>query len=181
MPDLETWLRIGLAFGLFWQAGFLLLGLIRLQELSWIERVCLAFGLGVGAITYEMLIMSLIGLPLNAWLISLPWAVAWGLRAARLKPWKNRPALFNRIQPVLQWSPQVILDGALSLMLGAMIVVVLFRATFFPVTEWDGWAIWDLKAQAFFHQRGLFPFVNDTYYALTHLDYPLLYPLVVSL
>jgi len=51
-------------------------------------------------------------------------------------------------------------------------------ATIFPMWEWDFWAIWGLKARVFWESHGIdWTFLQSTWNAFAHLDYPLLLPL----
>ena len=50
-----------LAVLLYMQAGALVIAVLHLPVQSLIERASLSFGLGVGAITYVMLLVNLVG------------------------------------------------------------------------------------------------------------------------
>ncbi|MBM2850514.1 MAG: hypothetical protein HW418_3456 [Anaerolineales bacterium] len=172
MLDFVFGLRVVLAMAVFWQAGALCLTLVRAYSLHWIEGLCLGFGLGIGLIGMEMLGLALIGLPLEFVVIVAPWVIGWAVCLVWRRPSWSRPGwgLWPRL--ALKWV-EVVPTVAILLIVGT----VLFRATFHPLFEWDSWAIWDIKARAFYYQRGLQPFITDSYYWLTQLDYPVLYPL----
>jgi hypothetical protein len=54
-------------------------------------------------------------------------------------------------------------------------------ATIWPMWEWDFWAIWGLKARAFWEFRGVdWTFLQTQWNAFAHLDYPLLVPLNID-
>jgi hypothetical protein len=181
MLNLALGLRLGLAFGLFCQAGLLILRLLRIHRLALLETVCIAFGLGAGLVAFEMQCLSFISLPLNGALVLAPWGILWLIYLLmQPRPQSGKRPIESRVffkdlhHAALSIQPAAaILTGALAV----IIVTVFFRAAFHPIVEWDGWAIWDLKAQAFYHDRSIFPFVNDSYSQLTGFDYPLLSPL----
>jgi hypothetical protein len=51
-------------------------------------------------------------------------------------------------------------------------------ATLAPLSEWDFWAIWGLKARVFFEAGGIdWRFLESPLYGFSHSDYPLLLPL----
>lgn len=176
-----TALRLLLALILFTQAGVLALVLGRARALALPERLSLAFGLGMGLIAWQMLAMTLLGVPLALGIILAPWAAAWLIYLTALA-WRRQPrgqsgrgwAFSWRL--AFAWRLQPLELGLLAV-LSVVVLAVIVRATFHPVFEWDGWAIWDLKARAFYWQHGLLPFITDAYYSTSHLDYPVLYPL----
>lgn len=101
MLDLMYWLRIGLAFGLFWQAGLLFLILIQAQGLHWIEWLCLSFGLGIGLVGMEMLGLALVGLPFTLAVVVAPWGIGWAIDLARRRPVWRAPGWSLRLRYAL--------------------------------------------------------------------------------
>ncbi len=164
-----------IALAVFAQAGVWLLVVMRVAHLHILEWLGTAFTLGVGLIGLQLLALAMSGVELHlAWVAGF-WLVAW----AALVAWQQRTRQAWAL-PTFTFKPprlhEAVIWGAVTLTLAA----VIFRATFHPIFEWDSWAIWDLKAKALFYQRGLFPYITDTYYGLSHLEYPLLYPLAVT-
>lgn len=187
MPDFETLSRVVLAFCIFGQAGYLFLRAVKAShlEFSFLEMAGLSLGLGVGLVTTEMLIFSMAGLSFSLATLSAPWIAGWTVYLARkvthTHSWPKQSAV-DRIGQVLTALRSFgLLDAAMLLALGTVLAALLFRAAFHPIFEWDGWAIWDLKARAFYYHRSIFPFIQDRYYALSHLDYPVLVPLAGTL
>ena len=76
-------------------------------------------------------------------------------------------------RPVLASAPFHFADlGTLALIIIHAIVAVR------PVSEWDFWAIWGLKARVFFMHRGLdWAFLEHPWNVFQHSDYPPLLPL----
>ena len=114
----------------------------------------------------------------------LVWVAAWLLYLALegRRGAKERDGI--RFRAASGWTVPTRPTTATIVLLIPVVIVcaaMLFRATFMPVWVWDSWAIWDLKARAFFVDRSVVPFVSDTYYALSHPDYPLLVPLAGTL
>jgi hypothetical protein len=159
----------------FAQAGGWLLVVMRMAHLHILEWLGAAFTLGVGLVGLQLLVLAMSGVELHLTWVAGFWLVAWATLAA----WQQRTRRVWAL-PTFTFKPprlhEAVIGGAVALTLAA----VIFRATFHPIFEWDSWAIWDLKAKAFFYQRGLFPYITDTYYGLSHLEYPLLYPLAVT-
>jgi hypothetical protein len=158
------------------QAGYLALRAARGPDdrLAVGESLALSYGLGVGLVTLQMLAYSLAGIRFTLVRVVLPWAVVWPLylflvrrRAVPPEPAAGRP-FARRLSPAA-----LLLLAPVAIVCLAMLV----RSTFMPVWVWDAWAIWDIKARAFHLHGGVVPFLSDSYYALTHLDYPLLVPL----
>lgn len=173
-----------LALLIFVQAGLLLLWFVRDERapLSRPESLSAAFGFGVGLITFQMLLMGLASIPLRLPVLLAPWAVAWTIVAVRARG--RLIGLFGqramRAQERLTLVQEVVASTLLCLLV-VLVLLLLYRASVFPLLGWDAWAIWDLKARAFWHDGGIKPFLGDTYYALAHQDYPLLYPLAGTL
>jgi hypothetical protein len=165
------------AIGVFLQAGAAVVTLVfpRTRRPELVAGLALAYGFGVGAVSTQLLLYSVLRVRFTLPSMILPWAAFWAiymLASARrvARPTTDRPPDVGtrRISPA-----SVLVAAALSV----VVLSLLFRATFFPLWSWDSWAIWALKAKAFYYHRDTVPFVLDPYYALTHPDYPLLLPL----
>ncbi len=65
---------------------------------------------------------------------------------------------------------------------GLIVVLLLVDAAYRPLSEWDAWAMWTMKARAITLLGGLDPgvFAGVPYHHL-HLDYPLLLPAVEAI
>jgi len=71
---------------------------------------------------------------------------------------------------------------ALQVAVGLIVVLLLADAAYRPLSEWDAWAMWTMKAKAITLLGGLDPglFAGVPYHHL-HLDYPLLLPSVEAI
>lgn len=164
-----------IALAVFAQAGMWLLVALRLAHLHILEWLGTAFTLGVGLIGLQLLALAMSGVKLHlAWVAGF-WLAAWVALAA----WQQRKRQAWAL-PEFTFKPPRLHEAAIWGAVTLTLAAVMFRATFHPIFEWDSWAIWDLKAKAFFYQRSLFPYITDSYYSLSHLEYPLLYPLAVT-
>ena len=158
-----------LAVLLFVQAGALVIAVSRLPVQSLVERASLSFGLGVGAIAYAMLLMNLVGVSLRLEYVLAPWVIGWILYGLR----RRRPAVFRISLGGIRLSP---VENALAAALLLVVIAMCLRGTWTPQSKWDAWAIWDLKARAFFYDRSFTPFITGGYRHI-QIDYPLLYPM----
>lgn len=173
----------GVAFSLafFGQAGYLALRVVTARggSLGVGETLSLSWGLGVGLVTLEMLGLGVAGVRFSLAALLAPWVLAWSaLVAARLAgrlPATSDPS--RREEPARTSIACAVVLAALVTLLGLLVL----RCAFHPVDLWDAIAIWDLKARAFFFDRGVVPFVNDRFYAWAHLEYPQLLPLAGTL
>lgn len=179
-------LRTVFGLGIFMQAGYLFLLILQAKgrTLSFLEQVSLSFGLGVGFVTTQMLLFSFAGVPFTVEGLCAPWGIAWAvyLVVRRVEVRDGLARMRNaRVGAVrgMNISFALLVDIATFTFIIAVLGAIYFQTTFHSPLEgnWDAWARWDLKARAFFHDRSVFPFVNDPYYGLTNLEYPVLYPL----
>lgn len=74
------------------------------------------------------------------------------------------------------------LGGALIVTIGLVNLIVLINTLGVPLVEWDSFAIWGLKAKVLFHSplNPRPPFFTDVRMTYSHLDYPLLTPMLVA-
>lgn len=162
------------AQGLYFAIGAGLLPLLGAAR-SWsglLARVGLAYATGVAAVGIVAAHLALAGVSLA--LPELSGAAAaslllGGWRVAR----RGEPSTFALPRPRPGW---IIPFGALV----ATVVFLGHAARTFavrPLLEWDGWAIWAMKARALWEFGGAdSPVFTSADYAPLHLDYPLLFP-----
>lgn len=169
----------------FAQAGYLALRVIRAgsDRLSICETLALSYGLGVGLITWQMLVMSLVRIRFGPWRILAVWVVLWVVYVAR----RRRRRGGSEVVPVAEprrarlltarnaWTALLLLPVVITC------IAMVFRATFMPVWVWDAWAIWDLKARTAFYDGGVVRFVSDPYYDISQRAHTLLLPLAGTL
>jgi hypothetical protein len=173
---------------IFVQAGYLALRLAHKPDDRGpvAETLALSYGLGVGLITTQMLVFSLIGIGFTVSRILVWWLLAWTAHAARSRVAWRRPPLSPPRTPasrsVLRFtSISDPIAAALLIPLILISAIELLHAAVMPVWLWDVWAVWDLKARIFYFDRSVLPFFSDNHYVLTQLDYPLLVPLAGTL
>jgi hypothetical protein len=167
----------------FLQAGYLALRLISGARIrvrltaghppGISESLALSYGIGVGLLSTELLVLSLLGVRFTVFRVLTLWPVAWVIHLwmLRRKASPERSEVAPRDREL--WSL------ALLIPLAAVMLLLLLRASFTPPWAWDEWAIWDLKARAFYLDGGVGRFVSDPYYVHSRgaVAYPLLYPL----
>lgn len=135
-------------------------------------RVALSFLLGLGGVSQQMFLYSLASVPFSFFAISLPWVV-------------SSCALFflgrksGAVSAVQKPKRNIGYRGAALIMIIASQAVYAFvYAGVLPVSGWDAWAIWFLKAKAFYIEKSVAgPVLTDGSFGYSHPDYPLLAPL----
>jgi len=167
-------------FGLFVVAGsvviFLVNGLHWPFEMSRPLIAAMSFASGLGAVSLQIFLYSVCSLPLSVSSIAIPW-----LGAAAIMAWMliTKPGYAGWTRTMAKH------DSRLSVVGGVMVMVILVQVGYCivysisqPISGWDAWAIWFLKAKAFFISDGIpsSHFFSTTYH---HPDYPLLVPLAI--
>jgi len=153
-------------------AGWLLLP--RDYEWGLAAKLSFAFAAGAAAISIEMFVLDLTGVDWGRVTVFLPWIVLAGWRGYR-----NGAALLD---PVWPW--RVRMPGLISLLLVAVVLIPVLvwmpfeRAT--PLTSWDAWAIWMLKAKAFYVDGTMSGYLARHEEFVGQPGYPLLVPLYAA-
>lgn len=174
MFDLSVVARVLIAALLFLQAGLLILRRLRLPAETMPEKLALSFGLGAGALAWQMQAYSFLQIPFSLSRLLPVWGACWALhwlfdRKRRHPPKKEASPKLHRAGSRSR--------GVLSIPLFLLGGLVLVAAVVLPLHRWDAWAIWDLKARAFLHHMSILPFLEDAAQGYSHLDYPVLMPL----
>ena len=125
-----------------------------------LERLCLAFPLGMGIISMQMFVLGIFGVPLTLKFVMIPI----GLEIMVLCVWivKNHtrlveaPAfeLFREIGnagSLLKRVSMIVLLSWLSLKLGSIFMETFLR----PIFAWDSFANWAGSAKVFYYTKGL--------------------------
>ena len=147
-------------------------------RLTGVHRLVLAWIFGTGAVTLLEFGLGALGVPREMRMAALlalavvAGVVAWQATGRRRAPALPHRARLRSIGPV---------TGALLVVIGAQVALVALLALGRPLSIWDGWAVWGMKARAIFLDGG----VTETIYAdptraSTLLDYPLHVPLLES-
>ncbi|HBG46700.1 MAG TPA: hypothetical protein DDW94_06875 [Deltaproteobacteria bacterium] len=131
----------------------------------------IAFITGLGVVSLQMFILSLFSIPVTLATVSIPWLVF--IAAVFLKI-KGAPARRERER----W------DLASVLLLAIIIVQSAYSFVYalsVPLSGWDAWFIWFMKARVFYLDQGVTgQFLVDPNYQ-QHQDYPVMLPLAISL
>jgi hypothetical protein len=146
------------------------LGLWRsVRELPAVLALVYLVGVAAVGIAAEWALVA--GLDLARWQIVAGCAV---MAAAGLLPRRGEPVLARTPGP-----PPGRIVRVLQAAVGMVVVLLLVDAAFRPLSEWDAWAMWTMKAKAITLLGGLDAgvFAGVPYHHL-HLDYPLLLPAV---
>jgi len=163
-----TVIRMAVALGVLWASGAAALSLARLRDLRFADRLVADFVAGAVILGFVGTTAIVLGLRLSLpgiyliLLVLIACALKWGRR--------GRAAVARERDPL-----------AMGILAAAGIVLTAVGAA--AASDrlwWDGWAIWALKARVLFLE-GTLPsaFLDpDGPYVFTHLDYPLLVPLI---
>jgi hypothetical protein len=181
-PSLPGWwpvlLALAVAVPLLLGGALVTLILRRGLRLGLWHAAALAWILGTGAVTLAEAGLQLIGVPqVGRLLVVTVVAVAaavWSLRGW----WRARAA---GATPHVRLTAIDPISGGLAVIIGLEIALVALLAIGRPLSIWDGWASWGMKARAIFLEGG----VTETIYAdptrgSALLDYPLHLPLLES-
>lgn len=126
-----------------------------------LERLGLSYPLGMGLLTFQMLLLALMRVPLSLASIAPLLAV----EAAALAIWAQRTGCVVLPKPSLGLVGELRSAGTpvwrriaialLAAWIAAKCGSVLLEASLRPIYAWDAWANWSASAKAFFHARGL--------------------------
>jgi hypothetical protein len=172
-------LRLMASLGTFYMSGLSILLFIERKEplgLGPVVKAAISFMIGMGVISLQMFVYSALSIPLGFFSVALPWGVLLpiALITSRDNPVKKaaKKGLFPDKFPAI--------DIILYSIIFFQITYVISYITMFPISGWDAWTIWFLKAEAFFIDGGVsVRFLLDGDYG-HHPDYPLMIPLSVA-
>lgn len=142
--------------------------------LNWVVKAAVSFMLGLGAISLEMFIYSVVSIPFNIPYIIIPWVaiflyvIAVPVKRRLLRGTEKGVSLFLSSIGAPDWI-------FIAIILSQLFYVFLF-APLLPVTGWDSFQTWYFKAAVFFSDKGIRPSFFFTS-PFVHPDYPLLVPL----
>lgn len=170
-------MRLTSAVLLFVLAGYVLIRLVDARNSSGLKGVSLlgaSFMLGTGAVTLQMFIYSLSSISFGVFIISTPW-IALGAATLFLRPQDGA----NAVKPAADKTGAV--EAALLFVIVSQVAYAFIYSLSMPLSGWDAWFIWFLKARVFFIDKGVSAvFLTDPLYSQAHPDYPLMVPLAVS-
>ena len=144
------------------------------------SRPAISILLGMGLVSLQMFLYSLVSIPYSVFSISIPWI---SLAIISLASPERRRVLLGSGAPFSETKP--VEPGWLFWLILLVIISQVFFAFFssmlMPISGWDAWGIWFLKANAFFVDGGVeSSFLLDSTYTRSHQDYPLLLPLSIT-
>jgi hypothetical protein len=186
------WLSLLAALLCIGVTGWGLLTLIGRAGASWggLERLALAWGLGCGAVSLGLFGALVMGLGLA---VATAAVAASGLGMAVIALWLKRPVLTNDLQSLISAIVLRPLSSVLTFIrsirsphpLTALLSLLVLNIAWVtlvgvarPLTDWDSWVTWGMKARAIFVDGGLLPArYFDPSHSVTNVDYPLLIPL----
>ena len=143
-------------------------------EMGWTAKLSFGFAAGAFAISIEMFLLDLAGLGWDLFVVAIPWFVFGGWLSYRDR--KHPP---ESVRPRRLPSP-----GPLSILLPLLILLPVLiwmpfeRVT--PLISWDAWAIWMLKAKAFYLDGTMSGFFERHQEFVGQPGYPLLVPLYAT-
>jgi len=140
-------------------------------KLSWWERFGLAYGLGLGTLTFGVFLPSLVGAPFGKY--TLVFALAVWLATIWYVKRKRRDELNLRIHWDRPSLPEITLAGGILL----VSLASLFESVVQPIWSLDAVAIWAVKGKAIF-SLGTVRVAGDYGY---HAFYPLNIPIAIAL
>lgn len=143
-----------------------------------IEQIALAWQLGAGAVSILMLWLNALGLSLDAQITVITVSALGAVLATRFMR-RAQPAAAHQ-QPAVHVSalPRIV-PIVLTLLIALQLAFVALLAIGRPLTIWDAWVNWAMKARIIFLDHGITADVfADASRTVTQLDYPLLAPLV---
>jgi hypothetical protein len=137
-------------------------------------KLSFGFAAGAFAISIEMFLLDLAGLGWNLFVVTLPWFAFGGWSSYRDR---RNPAEPLRPRRLPSPSPLSILLPLLIL-LPVLVWMPFERVT--PLISWDAWAIWMLKAKAFYLDGTMSGFFERHEEFVGQPGYPLLVPLYAT-
>jgi uncharacterized membrane protein (UPF0136 family) len=183
---------IGIALGVVSLAGFLVLwGMTHLSlrqtpaaaiastpSFRVVEILAIFFVLGTGSVSLQMFLYSLAGIRFHFLSIALPWAALAALCAVVPNAKRSAVAIFGQYTNPTS-APLNAVDACLAVVVSLQVAYVFFYALSFPIVGWDAWAMWLMKARAFFLSGEVSAgFLRDPLFPVP--DYPLHMPLAVA-
>ena len=153
----------------------------RERVLTVLEKLPLAYMIGLGIVAWGMLVLQLIGKPFSPlWLLTplLGASILSILNSGRRKRYLRTPFQSQSLWLRERWSKaEILLLTGIGLELGFAFT----RALLLPMEDFDAVGNWGLKAKAIYLANTVpFSFLGNHDYITAHPDYPLLLPLVES-
>ena len=167
--------KLFLSIGVLIVAGFSVLQIIISSEsrtYPLFERVALSYGLGLGCITFELLLFSVFGLPFDLMLITLPWIACFTIALFKMEK-------VNSLKPPQFLAKKPIFSDILLFIIILQVASVFLIALNKPIESYDAIINFGIKSKLFFLNNVISPDPSSFEgIGKGHMDYPLLIPLV---
>jgi len=138
--------------------GFSILKLLGFtKKRSLLENSAFSFGVGVGLISFEMFIYSILRIQWSNVLLLTPWLIP------TFFAFKNTKLKLSRI-----FSNYKFVDYLLFILILILLAFTFFEANIRPLYAWDGIASWVLKGKVFYFDG----FLNSNFLALIKDSHP---------
>lgn len=182
--------------------GFLVIRKFKIYDDDVSVQVCLGFAVGMGIVTLQMIVYSLLGFEWTRAGLILPnilFLLILGTVEVRRERLRNR---FLKIQKKIQRNvknvslikifPKILLmsvrQNSLQILLSSCIILlicfVFFEAMVRPLTSWDSWASWQMKSKMYFYDGKVtiegFHYLSSEYPLAVSLYSTFLYKIVNS-
>lgn len=144
---------------LFLFVGFVI-ALYLFEDITWWKIIGFGYGLGVGAIGFEMFVFSVFHISWSFFLLLFPWMLLFLFKIPHLKTIKKQFGFAE-----INFDP---LSVFFLLLVGLLIFFVIFEALLRPVSAWDAWSHWLLGANAFFYDAR----INPDFIKYANISYP---------
>lgn len=165
--------------GVFFISGFSAIRLIdpRFEfGLNLAAKAGIYFLAGLGLVSLQLFLYSLVGIGFGFLSVAMPWVV---LSAFLIYKGRKASAGDLAVKPAPAGFDRYSIP--FFIIIAIQLSYSFIYASALPVSGWDSWAIWFLKAKAFFIEGGVpAGFLTDPSFGYSHPDYPLMVPLAVS-
>lgn len=138
--------------------GFLVIEIVGVfKERSLLEKIAFSYGIGIGSITLQMLLYSMLHIQWSREVILVPWLLLGVYVFLKKRISKMRMSISL---------PKDTIFSVLTLSVCLVAVYVLFESILRPVPAWDAWSNWFLGGKAFYLEKSFDPsfvqFVNNS-------------------
>ncbi len=179
MDNLFSIIRLIIGLGLTVFIGYVLLSAIfrkNREGLNYSERIFVSFGLGIILLTMEQFFYSILKIEWSIFNIIVPWVA---LFIANLFLTRNEVKVLKAVpKEKIRLS---LLEKFLISIIVMEVIYVFFKAFSFPLSDYDGLAIYGIKAKSFYLNGTVFTdMFTEKIFIPAHPDYPLLLPLAES-
>ncbi len=164
--------------GVFFISGFSVMRLIDPRSELGFNLAAKAgayFLAGLGVVSLQMFLYSLAGIGFGFLSIAMPWVALSAFIAYK----GRKGAAVGTSAPASTGFDRYC--APFFIIIAVQLLYSFIYAPALPVSGWDSWAIWFLKAKVFFIEGGVpAGFLTDPSFGYSHPDYPLMVPLAVS-